>query len=71
MLPLCMKAFSAEQNCQVSEIHRFYPLNPLTPYTCMSAQMISLGNENIDAVDSNGLLHGERERKMISDQFVG
>lgn len=33
--------------------------------------MISLGNENVDAVDSNGLLHGERERKMISDQFVG
>ena len=37
----------------------------------MSTQMISLGNENVDAVDSNGLLHGERDRKMISDQFVG
>lgn len=37
----------------------------------MSTQMISLGNENVDAVDSNGLLHGERDKKMISDQFVG
>lgn len=29
--------------------------------------MISFGNENVDVVDLNGLLYGERDRKMISD----